>query len=63
MVMIGIIVCNKIIMYSSFNLQVVYNQPFRQRENHESQSRDYHHLLFPVQLDAARQLDGAGAAA
>jgi hypothetical protein len=38
--------------------------PFRYSEKiDESQSRDYHHLLFPVQLDAARQLDGAGAAA
>jgi selT/selW/selH-like putative selenoprotein len=26
-----------------------------------NQKRDHHHLLFPVQLDAARQLDGAGA--
>ena len=49
MVMIGIIVCNKIIMYSSINLQVVYNLPFdRQRDADEPQSRDYHYLLFAV---------------
>ena len=47
--MIGIIVCNKIIMYSSINLQVVYNLPFdRQRDADEPQSRDYHYLLFAV---------------
>lgn len=57
--MIGIIVCNKIIMYSSINLQVVYNLPFdRQRDADEPQSRDYHYLLFAVQLDAARHVDG-----
>ena len=35
MVMIGIIVCNKIIMLSSINLQVVYNLPFTDSEADE----------------------------
>jgi selenoprotein W-related protein len=39
MVMIGIIVCNKIIMYSSFNLHFVYNLPFQtEREDDESKA-------------------------
>ncbi len=62
MVMIGIIVCNKIFMYSSFKLHFVYTVPFQpEREDDEFKSGYHHHLLFPVQLDAARQLDGAGA--
>ena len=61
MVMIGIIVCNKILMYSSFKLHFVYTVPFQpERDDDEFKSGYHHHLLFPVQLDAARQLDGAG---